>query len=91
MAYAWSATKLADLRHVEPAFVPDMIRVLSGSWLLSIDKARRVLGYQPEYPDTLAGIRAAYAEVFAGKASHCARRTVDRSARSDSAPAISGD
>ncbi len=50
LAYAWSVTKLADLRHVEPAFVPDMIRVLSGSWLLAIDKARRVLGYQPGIP-----------------------------------------
>ena len=68
LTYAWFVEKIADLRKTAPEFVPDMIRVLSGNWLLSIDKAQKVLGYQPAYPDTLDGIRAAYADVFAGKA-----------------------
>lgn len=68
LAYAWFVEKMADLRQQEPAFVPDMIRVLSGNWLLSIEKAQKLLGYQPAYPNTLEGIRSAYADVFAGKA-----------------------
>jgi hypothetical protein len=44
-----------------------MIKVLSGNWLLSIEKATRLLGYKPAYPHTLDGIREAYAAVFAGK------------------------
>jgi nucleoside-diphosphate-sugar epimerase len=68
LTYAWFVEKIADVRKTEPEFVPDMIRVLSGNWLLSIDKAQKVLGYQPAYPDTLDGIRAAYADVCAGKA-----------------------
>jgi nucleoside-diphosphate-sugar epimerase len=68
LTYAWFVEKIADLQHKEPAFVPDMIRVLSGSWLLDIEKARKLLGYQPAHPNTLEGIRTAYADVFAGKA-----------------------
>jgi len=68
LAYAWVAEQSALLRKKEPELVPDMIKVLSGNWLLSIDKARRVLGYKPTYPETLSGIRTAYADVFADRA-----------------------
>ncbi len=67
LAYAWVVEQTARVQGKEPAFIPDMIRVLSGNWLLSIEKATRVLGYAPGYPQTLDGIRAAYAEVFAGR------------------------
>jgi nucleoside-diphosphate-sugar epimerase len=68
LAYAWLTEKTARLRKQEPELVPDMIKVLSGNWLLSIEKAQRLLGYQPAYPQTLEGLRTAYAEVFAGRA-----------------------
>jgi len=35
---------------------------------MSIEKAKRVLGYQPNYPKSLEGIRTAYADVFTDKA-----------------------
>ncbi len=68
LTYAWVVEKIADFRRQEPEFVPDMIRVLSGNWLLSIEKAKKLLGYAPAYPNTLEGIRRAYKEVFEGKA-----------------------
>jgi len=68
LAYAWVVEKAADIRGKTPAFVPDMIRTLAGNWLLSIEKAKATLGYKPAYPNTLEGIRSAYADVFAGKA-----------------------
>ena len=68
LAYAWAIEQLARLQKKEPAFVPDMIKVLSGSWLLSIEKARNLLGYRPAYPKTLDGLKRAYAPVFEGKA-----------------------
>ena len=37
--------------------------------LLEISRAREVLGYEPTFPGTLAGISAAYEEVFAGRKS----------------------
>jgi nucleoside-diphosphate-sugar epimerase len=67
LAYAWTVEQIARLQKKEPAFIPDMIKVLSGNWLLSIEKAERLLGYKPAYPLTLDGIRKAYAGVFAGK------------------------
>jgi dihydroflavonol-4-reductase len=67
LAYAWITEQTARLQKKEPELVPDMIKVLSGNWLLSIGKARHVLGYEPAYPDTLAGIRAAYGDIFAGR------------------------
>jgi dihydroflavonol-4-reductase len=68
LAYAWTVEQTARLQNKEPAFIPDMVRVLSGNWTLSIEKATRLLGYKPAYPNTLDGIRAAYAGAFAGKA-----------------------
>lgn len=67
LAYAWIVEQSAKLQKKEPALVPDMIKVLSGNWLLSIEKASRLLGYKPRYPRTLEGIGTAYAEVFAGQ------------------------
>jgi dihydroflavonol-4-reductase len=67
LAYAWTVEQAARLQQKEPAFIPDMIKVLSGNWLLSIEKATCVLGYKPAYPNTLDGIRQAYAGVFAGE------------------------
>jgi nucleoside-diphosphate-sugar epimerase len=67
LVYAWFTEQKARMQKKEPVLVPDMIKVLSGNWLLSIDKAQRVLGYKPAYPDTLTGIRAAYSDLFAGR------------------------
>lgn len=67
LAYAWFSEQSARWQKKEPELIPDMIRVLSGNWLLSIEKATRLLGYQPAYPYTLEGIREAYAGVFAGQ------------------------
>ena len=67
LAYAWVSEQMALAQKKEPELVPDMIKVLSGSWLLSIEKARQLLGYQPTYPNTLDGIRKTYAPVFEGK------------------------
>jgi nucleoside-diphosphate-sugar epimerase len=67
LAYAWFSEQSARLQKKEPELIPDMIRVLSGNWLLSIEKATRLLGYKPTYPYTLDGIRNAYAGVFAGQ------------------------
>lgn len=67
LAYAWVTEQSARLRGKEPAFIPDMIKVLSGNWLLSINRAVQVLGYTPAYPRTLEGIGAAYADAFAGR------------------------
>jgi nucleoside-diphosphate-sugar epimerase len=68
LVYAWVSEHLARLQGKEPELIPDMVRTLSGNWVMSIEKAKKVLGYQPKYPKTLAGIRAAYVDVFAGKA-----------------------
>lgn len=68
LAYAWVTEQTARLRGKEPELIPDMIRVLSGNWLLSIDRAVKVLGYAPAYPNTLDGIRSAYADTFSGRA-----------------------
>ncbi|MGZ9222378.1 MAG: NAD-dependent epimerase/dehydratase family protein [Anaerolineales bacterium] len=67
LMYAWFVEQRARLQGKEPEFIPDMVRALSGNWVLSIEKAKRVLGYQPKYPKTLEGIRMAYADVFTGK------------------------
>ncbi|MFN8443061.1 MAG: SDR family NAD(P)-dependent oxidoreductase [Caldilineaceae bacterium] len=66
LAYAWVMEQSARLQKKESQLIPDMIRVLSGNWLLSIEKAQRLLGYQPKYPYTLVGIKESYSEVFAG-------------------------
>jgi nucleoside-diphosphate-sugar epimerase len=68
LLYAWVVEQSARLQGREPAFVPDMVKALSGNWVMSIEKAKRVLGYQPKYPKSLDGIRTAYADVFAEKA-----------------------
>jgi nucleoside-diphosphate-sugar epimerase len=67
LMYAWFAEQSARLQNKEPEFIPDMVRALSGNWVMSIEKAKRVLGYKPKYPKTLDGIRTAYANVFAGR------------------------
>lgn len=67
LAYAWFAEQMALIQKKDPELVPDMIKVLSGNWLLSIEKAKKLLGYKPAYPKTLEGIRLSYAPVFAGK------------------------
>jgi UDP-glucose 4-epimerase len=64
IAYAAVTERLAALRGVEPSIMVDMIRVLFCDRVVSIDKARETLGYDPIYPDTLAGLRSAYAEIF---------------------------
>jgi nucleoside-diphosphate-sugar epimerase len=68
LMYAWVTERWAMARKKEPELVPDMIKVLSGNWPISIEKAQNLLGYQPEYPQTLEGIQRAYAPVFTGKA-----------------------
>ena len=68
LIYAWVVEQSARLQGVEPEFVPDMVKALSGNWIMSVEKAKRVLGYEPKYPKALEGIRAAYADVFADKA-----------------------
>ena len=68
LMYAWVVEQSARLQGKEPEFVPDMVKALSGNWIMSIEKAKRVLGYQPKYPKSLEGIRTAYADVFADKA-----------------------
>jgi nucleoside-diphosphate-sugar epimerase len=67
LMYAWFAEQSARLQGKEPEFIPDMVRALSGNWVMSIEKAKRVLGYKPKYPKTLDGIRTAYKDVFTGK------------------------
>ena len=67
LAYAWISEQSARIQKKEPALVPDMIKVLSGNWLLSIEKAKDLLGYRPAYPKTLDGLCSAYAPVFEGK------------------------
>ena len=67
LLYAWAVEQSARLQGKEPEFVPDMVKALSGNWVMSVEKAKRVLGYQPKYPKTLEGIRTAYADVFAEK------------------------
>jgi nucleoside-diphosphate-sugar epimerase len=68
LVYAWVAEQSARLQGKEPEFVPDMVKALSGNWVMSIQNAKKLLGYQPQYPKTLDGIRKAYAEVFASQA-----------------------
>jgi nucleoside-diphosphate-sugar epimerase len=68
LIYAWVVEQSALLQGKEPEFVPDMVKALSGNWIMSVEKAKRVLGYQPKYPKSLEGICAAYADVFADKA-----------------------
>ncbi len=68
LAFAWASERVARLRGREPALVPDMVRVLSENRSLSIARAVKELGFAPAFPDSLAGIRSAYAEVFAGRA-----------------------
>ena len=68
LMYAWVTEQSARLKGEEPEFIPDMVKALSGNWIMSIEKAKRVLEYQPKYPKTLDGIRVAYANVFAGEA-----------------------
>ena len=67
LVYAWIVEQSARLQGKEPEFVPDMVKALSGNWVMSIEKAKTLLGYQPKYPKTLEGIRKAYADVFAEK------------------------
>ena len=67
LMYAWAVEQSARLHGKEPEFVPDMVKALSGNWVMSVEKAKRVLGYQPKYPKTLEGICTAYADVFAEK------------------------
>jgi nucleoside-diphosphate-sugar epimerase len=67
LVYAWVAEHSARIKGQEPEFVPDMVKALSGNWVMSIEKAKKVLGYQPKYPKSLDGIRAAYADVFVAK------------------------
>jgi len=67
LLYAWTVEQSARLQGKEPALVPDMVKALSGNWVMSIEKAKRVLGYQPKYPKSLEGIRAAYTDVFVKK------------------------
>jgi nucleoside-diphosphate-sugar epimerase len=66
LAYGWVAAKLARLRGTEPSFIPDMVRVLYSDRVFAIDKARDALGYVPQYPDTLTGLKVAYGKVLSG-------------------------
>jgi nucleoside-diphosphate-sugar epimerase len=68
LAFMGAAERWARLRGREPAMVADMVRALAANRTLCIDRARRELGFEPEFPDTPAGIRQAYADVFAGRA-----------------------
>ena len=67
LTFAWVSEQMALIQKKEPELVPDMIKVLSGNWLLSIEKSKKLLGYKPAYPKTLEGIRKSYAQVFERK------------------------
>lgn len=68
LAYMGGAERWARLRHRDPEMVADMVRALAANRTLDITRARAELGFEPAFPDTLAGIRSAYSEVFAGRA-----------------------
>ncbi len=67
LVFAWFSEHGARLFGREPKLVVDMIRVLSANRSLDIARARVELGFEPAWPDTLAGIRAAYGPVFTGE------------------------
>lgn len=67
LAFMGAAERWARLRHKDPEKVADMVRALAANRTLDITRARAELGFEPAYPDTLAGIRSAYAAVFSGK------------------------
>lgn len=68
LAYMGASERWARLWGRDPEMVADMVRALAANRALDIARARSELGFEPAFPDTLAGIRAAYAEVFAGRA-----------------------
>lgn len=68
LAFAWLSERVARLRGRDPALVPDMVRVLANNRSLSTALICDELGFKPAHPDTIAGIRASYADVFAGRA-----------------------
>lgn len=68
LSYAFLAEKLAAMRGREPEVVPDMVRVMAMDRVLNISKARKLLGYRPNYTDSIIGLEEAYAEVFFGRA-----------------------
>lgn len=67
LAFMGGAERWARLRGKPPTMVADMVRALAANRTLNVDRAVRELGFVPQWPDTLAGIRQAYADVFAGK------------------------
>ena len=67
LAYAFLAERLALMRAREIEVVPDMVRVMAMDRVLDTCKAVKLLGYRPEYPESLAGLEASYADVFAGQ------------------------
>ncbi len=68
LTYMGAAERWARLRGRDPETVSDMVRALAANRTLDIARARAELGFAPEFPDTLAGIRSSYAAVFAGRA-----------------------
>lgn len=68
LLYMGGAERWARLRGKEPTMVADMVRVLSANRTLCADRIRAELGFAPRFPDTRAGLAAAYADVFAGRA-----------------------
>ncbi len=68
LAFMGAAERWARWRGREPTMVADMVRTLAANRTLSIERARGELGYAPKYPESLEGIRASYASVFAGQA-----------------------
>lgn len=68
LAAMGTAERWARWRGQEPTLVADMVWTLANNRTLDIARARAELGYEPRYPDTLAGIRSSYAEIFAGRA-----------------------
>lgn len=77
IVYAAITERLAALRKVEPSIMVDMIRVLFCDRVVSIEKARQRIGYDPMYPDTLAGLRSAYADIFAQGGTEASSRWSD--------------
>lgn len=68
LAFMGASERWARLLGREPTMVADMVRTLAANRTLDIARARRELGYEPHYPDSLAGIASEYASVFAGRA-----------------------
>lgn len=68
LAAMGAAERWAQLWGRDPEMVADMVWTLAVNRAVDIRRAQEELGFAPAYPDSLAGIRTSYAEIFAGRA-----------------------